>query len=167
MHVYYDRQEVERRQEVMLARMIRSEDEALHILCSDGTIIQPDKDTLNRFLTAFPSAEQFGGGQERWDREYPEMSMYPGTEIAFITDTFALVIKSFSPFEVLFEVPEVSPNNCISVAEYAAKHGKSVEQIKIFCRKGRIRGAQKVGGYWMIPEDAPYPIDRRFSYAKK
>lgn len=151
----------------MRARLIKDETGVLHILCSDGTIIEPDKDVLNRFLTSFPNEGSFGGGDKRWDREYPEMSMYPGTEIAFISDTLALVIKSFAPFEILFDTPQVTEKEGITAAEYAEKHGKSVEQIKIFCRNGRIRGAHKVGGYWVIPEDAPYPTDRRYSFAKR
>ena len=48
-----------------------------------------------------------------------------------------------------------------NIVEYGKKHNKGKEIIKYFCREGRIAGAYKINGYWMIPEDAPYPIDIR------
>ena len=49
----------------------------------------------------------------------------------------------------------------ITAKEYAKKNGRSVEQIKVYCRNGRIPGAYKHERDWVIPSSAPYPEDRR------
>jgi hypothetical protein len=58
----------------------------------------------------------------------------------------------------------VTVHSYISIRDYAKKHGKSVEQIKVFCQKGRIVGAKKINNRaWVIPADAPYPTDNRLT----
>ena len=72
-----------------------------------------------------------------------------------------LVLLDFSPFGILFEN---SKSDYISLRDYAKKHGKSIEQIKVFCQKGRIVGAKKINNRaWVIPADAPYPEDNRLT----
>lgn len=46
--------------------------------------------------------------------------------------------------------------------EYAKMHGKSRSQIGFYYRENRISGIIKAGRAFLIPEDAPYPKDRRF-----
>ena len=48
----------------------------------------------------------------------------------------------------------------VTVEEYAAMWGKSVERVKILCREGRLL-AQKQQRDWLIPKSVPYPKDRR------
>lgn len=98
---------------------------------------------------------------EKWDSEYPEMSSYPGETIAYVTDALHLVIVDFRPFNVLFEASNAALDNLLTVAEYAQLYNKSVEQVKVFCRTGRIPEAKKIGRDWVIPSDAPYPVDNR------
>lgn len=98
---------------------------------------------------------------EKWNLEYPEMSAYPGETVAYVTDAFHLVIVDFSPFTVLFEASNTTLDDLLTVSEYAQLYNKSVEQVKVFCRHGRIPGAKKIGRDWVIPSDAPYPIDNR------
>lgn len=150
----------------MKARLLRDSQDELHILCSDGSIIDADKDSLNSMLTRFAVIDSIGGGQKRWDTEYPEMTLYPGHDYAYVTDNYQLVLLDFKPFMKLFEV-DYSFSNLISAAEYGKKHGKSVEQIKVLCRNGRILGASKFGRDWMIPADAPYPPDGRYAFRGK
>lgn len=149
----------------MLARLIKDKDDSMCILCSDGTIILADKNALNHFLSGFHTIEKLGNGENRWDREFPEMTLYPGYEYACVTDTHQLILTDFSPFRQLFEINAALPN-MITAATYAKLHGRSVEQIKVLCRRERIAGAIKLGRDWLVPADSPYPVDKRFSYSK-
>lgn len=49
----------------------------------------------------------------------------------------------------------------ITVKEYAAMHGVAERTVRQAASTGRIPGAQKLSGVWIIPEDAPYPADKR------
>ena len=52
----------------------------------------------------------------------------------------------------------------------SAEWGISIRSVNALCNRGRIPGAEKVGGTWQIPDDAKKPIDGRISsgkYAKK
>lgn len=58
------------------------------------------------------------------------------------------------------QIEEGIPSEMISTKEYAETHKKSVEQIKVYCRNGRLP-AVKTQRDWLIPRSAPYPKDRR------
>ena len=49
----------------------------------------------------------------------------------------------------------------LSTKEYADRYNKVDSQISIHCKNGRIKGSILVGSKWLIPEDAPYPMDKR------
>ncbi len=49
----------------------------------------------------------------------------------------------------------------LSIQDAAAQWGISKSMASRLCREGRIAGAQKVKGEWMIPADAQYPADGR------
>ena len=150
----------------MKARLIRSKKNELLLLCMNGSIFSPGRAELGRLLSSFQVADEIRkvGGEKPekfWNAEYPDMSSYPGTTLAYVTDAYELVISDFSPFKILFEANTLTAFNMIRAQEYADMYGKSVEQIKVFCRKGRISGAIKLGRDWLIPSDAPYPADNR------
>lgn len=147
----------------MQARLLKDSNENLRILCPDGSIVDADKNNLNKMLTGFHTIDKLGGGEDKWNKEYPEMSLFPGYDYAYVTDNFQLVLTDFTPFKKVLEV-DLSILNLITAAEYGKLNGKSVEQIKVLCRNGRIPGAQKIGRDWMIPADAPYPTDGRYAY---
>ena len=50
----------------------------------------------------------------------------------------------------------------LSAAETAKRWNLSRRRICVLCSEGRIPGAQKVGGNWMIPADAEQPPDARY-----
>jgi hypothetical protein len=54
----------------------------------------------------------------------------------------------------------------ISAIEAAEKWGITGRMINYYCSEGRIPGAQKIGGTWIIPEDAMKPTDRRKKQGK-
>lgn len=49
----------------------------------------------------------------------------------------------------------------LSITQTAEKWGIKQRRIRVLCAEGRIPGAQKVGAYWLIPEDAEKPKDKR------
>lgn len=133
------------------------------ILLPDHTIAKADAAELKMFLTDFRNIDQNTamkkGSHGIWkqdDTAFDSARIY-----AYITFYDELVLLDFTPFEQLFEGTR---SDYISIREYARKHGKSVEQIKVLCRNGRIRGAAKLNGRALaIPSDAPYPEDSRLT----
>lgn len=53
----------------------------------------------------------------------------------------------------------------ISLAEYAAKHGKAKISARKLAQRGRFETAKKIGRNWVIEEDEPYP-DKRVKSGK-
>ena len=49
----------------------------------------------------------------------------------------------------------------MKVSEAAAKWGISTRRVRLLCSEGRIAGAWKKGGYYLIPADASRPSDGR------
>ena len=54
----------------------------------------------------------------------------------------------------------------LSVSQTAEKWGIKQRRIRTLCAEGRIKGAYKVGAYWLIPEDAEKPKDERIKSGK-
>ena len=54
----------------------------------------------------------------------------------------------------------------ISATEAAKRWDLSRRRIIALCHDGRIRGAQKAGAYWIIPETAEKPSDARVKSGK-
>ena len=155
----------------MKARLIKTETDTLVLLLSGGAYIEsPDVSVLGTLLFNFKNFEQFGldRGAGNWKEEYPALMAVPGKDLAYVTDSSQLVIEDIYPFLSVFESVKatVSIEDVLTVAEYADKYNKSVEQVKVFCRTGRIWGAKKIGRDWVIPADAPYPSDARLSIGK-
>ena len=57
--------------------------------------------------------------------------------------------------------------NLISVKETAEKWGIAPRRVQLLCNENRIPGAQRVGNYWAIPEDAEKPEDARKKIIEK
>ncbi len=49
----------------------------------------------------------------------------------------------------------------MTLKEASEKWGGSVRQINYYCTDGRIPGAIKMAGVWLIPKDAEKPVDGR------
>ena len=54
----------------------------------------------------------------------------------------------------------------ISIKQASEKWGISIRRIQVLCSEGRIFGAAKVGSFWVIPEDAEKPQDKRIKSDK-
>lgn len=60
----------------------------------------------------------------------------------------------------------------INQSFYTAKElsqlwGVTVRMISIYCTRGEIPGAEKVGSMWLIPKSAKKPVDRRLKSSKQ
>ena len=155
----------------MKARLIKNEKDQVVLLLAGGAYIEsPSISALGILLFNFKSIEEFGLERDAatWTEEYPDITAVPGINLAYVTDTWQLVVDDITPFIAVFEsVKATVPIEAVlTAAEYAEKHNKSVEQVKVFCRSGRIWGATKIGRDWVIPADAPYPTDSRNSIGK-
>lgn len=49
----------------------------------------------------------------------------------------------------------------LTTAECAEKWGVSQRRVAIYCKEGRIEGAELKGRTWLVPKDAEKPIDPR------
>ena len=125
------------------------------VLFSDGTIAELTAEgTLMLMMQNFCSSSN---SEKTWKDYCNDMSMYPGETFAYQSDRGELVFPDPEKFVKLIKEVNVQ---YISIKEYAQRYGVSSEQIKVYCQKGRIQGARRIGKLWIIPEDAPYPTDR-------
>ena len=49
----------------------------------------------------------------------------------------------------------------LTTTETAKRWGISARRIALLCSQGRIKGAEKIGNTWLIPENAKKPGDPR------
>ena len=49
----------------------------------------------------------------------------------------------------------------ITVKEASKKWGVTPRRVHYYCAGGRIFGAVKMAGVWLIPKDAEKPLDKR------
>lgn len=153
----------------MKGKLIRSRDGSKNVyelLCWDGSLKRLKTRELVDFFTRFRDDRYLSGGEDgRWDETALDLSETGGDMVAYITsaaDRQNLVIVDPSPFLVLFKTTADTPRDYISVNEYAEMYGVSKEVVKVYCREGRIPGAYKAGQrQWLIPKEAPYPVDMR------
>lgn len=142
----------------MKIRLVRNAEQKLQVLYSDGTIARATPALLSDLLIGFNRQSSIfcGGDAGIWNKECFDMSDYPGETCAYLADNDMLVVVDGSAFKAITKTQMVS---LISIAEFAEKHNRSAEMIKVFCRNGRIPGAKKIGKTWMVPENAEYPVD--------
>ena len=145
----------------MKGRLIKDTQGDIFLLCNDGAMVSATKEVLYSLLFDFSTLEKsYWASVDTWKTaSIPDMSLYPGETLAFVTEQNQLIIMDSSAFSILVDTSLVTPvHEYISLLEYAKKYDKSKEIIKVYCRNGRISGAIKVGKNWMIPKDAPYPV---------
>lgn len=150
----------------MKARLIKDNSGAYLLLCADGTIQKADTATLTKFLRNSKYIDEVSGSLGRWSDVAPDMFAYEGETLAYINGNYHIIILNFLPFETLFEVESKDTiYDYISVSEYAESVGKSIEQVKVHLRNGRIPNARKIGRDWVIHKDsvAFYPADNRIT----
>ena len=56
--------------------------------------------------------------------------------------------------------------NIMSSTDAAIKWNISRRRVEVLCSQGRIEGVQRMGGMWLIPENAEKPADARIKSGK-
>ena len=54
----------------------------------------------------------------------------------------------------------------LTIKEASSIWGISIRRITVLCNEGRIAGAQKVAGVWLLPKNAERPADARIKTGK-
>ena len=54
----------------------------------------------------------------------------------------------------------------MTLKEVAEKWGVTPRRVNYYCAAGRIPGAEKMAGVWLIPKNAEKPIDGRTKQGK-
>ena len=54
----------------------------------------------------------------------------------------------------------------LTIKEASLIWGISVRRITVLCNEGRIVGAKKIAGAWLLPKDAEKPADARIKSGK-
>ena len=54
----------------------------------------------------------------------------------------------------------------MTLKEAAEKWGVAPRRVNYYCAAGRIPGAEKMAGVWLIPKNAEKPIDGRTKQGK-
>lgn len=153
----------------MKARLIKDKEGNVSLLCANGSICVSSTSVLANLFLNFKGAQNFAGSDGNWSDSYGDMAVYPGETLAYVTDDFNLVCNDATVFEPLI-IDTLKVHTLIPLVEYAKQVGKSQEIVKVLCRSGRLVGAQKMAGRWMVPKDAPYPIPperQRVSWREK
>ena len=50
----------------------------------------------------------------------------------------------------------------LTVKEAGEKWGISARMVTYYCVDGRIKGAEKKGNLWLVPQNAEKPLDGRY-----
>lgn len=132
-------------------------------LLPDHTVKDATPDMLKFFLLHFRNLDenpQFKGGTGHWSEEDPLMRRV--ITYAYVTNDGDLYLLDPTPFVDAFGT-KPDAEHFVGTEDYAKLHGVTTERVKSLLRTGRIPGAAKIGkrGFWIIPEDAPYPEDDR------
>lgn len=155
----------------MKAKLLRMEGQSAELyemLCMDGTKKILRAKELASFFKNFRDDMYLSGGEDgRWDATAMDMSEVGGDLIAYVVeiprepDKQQLIVVDPGPFAALFVPDNNEDNELIPISEYAAMYGVTREIVKVYCRTGRIVGAIKAGGNWVVPRGAAYPTDTR------
>lgn len=155
----------------MKAKLFRVEGrgtELYELLCWDGTKKILRAKELSTFFKNFRDDSYLSGGEDgRWDTTAMDMSEVGGDLIAYVVevprepDKQQLIVVDPGPFAALFVPENNEDNELIPISEYASMYGVTREIVKVYCRDGRIPGAIKAGGNWVVPRGAAYPTDTR------
>lgn len=54
----------------------------------------------------------------------------------------------------------------LTIKEASYIWGISIRRITVLCSEGRIKGAQKIAGVWLLPKDSKKPADARVKSGK-
>jgi hypothetical protein len=59
------------------------------------------------------------------------------------------------------------PENYLSVQQYAKKHKRSAQSIRIMIAENRLVGVMRIGKSYAIPKNSKYPVLKKAGRKKK
>ena len=139
----------------MKARLIYS-DGVYQLLVKNGTITTLAVEEAKMFLLEFDN-EDYYSAPGVWDYEI-SMAGYKGDTIAFVDLMGQLCVANATLYRNVMTEETVC---YLTAVEFAKKHGRQPAIVRRLCADGRIKGAILKGRSWLIPENAPYPVDAR------
>lgn len=156
----------------MKARLIKINNQECDLYLDNGYMYKADNHILTILLRQFQNLDKLLSSEDsysNWSNAYSDISVIPGETAAYVNDSNELVIKSYQPFDVLWNDIKIDFSDILVCEEYARAVGKSPEQIKQFLRQNRIPGARKIGRDWVIPKSSidKYPMDNRVTAGGK
>lgn len=143
---------------------IRETEQGYEILLPDHTVKPAEDDLVRSFFLRFDELEDnimFQNGEGTWEDAAVDFNRV----VAYVDDSNEMHITNAKLFRSFLGAVDVG-TKYISDKEYAKKYNITVERVKSFLQIGEVEGAKRVGGkygFWIIPEDAPYPVNVRFS----
>lgn len=140
----------------MKARIVKN-NELIQLLLSNGDIRSLTIRDAKEFL-AVCLGEKFLKN-DYWPHSIT-MEEWSGETLAIVTDDNTLEIYDKAFISEIFEDTLIE---YISLNEFAAIHGKNPIYTRKLCQDGKIKGAKKIEKQWIVPENAEYPGDGRFS----
>ena len=139
----------------MKARLIYQGEQIQVLLCT-GKIKNVSLADARSFLLSYDDPKNYTGAG-KWDYEI-KMEEYSGKTVAIVDANGDLSIKDPAAFRSIMDGAAVE---YMTVAEYAALHGKQVAIVRRMCQNERIPGTIQKGKTWLIPKGSPYPSDNR------
>ena len=146
----------------MKLRLLKASN-TLYMYCQNGSILIPTSHDLIRLLTSFSKPHTFKGEYSYWNTTLSNMEDASGETLAYIDDANKLIVLNEKTFSKIVQKEEAY----VSVSEYAVMYDKCRATVKNLCVAGKLPGAYKTSSGWLIPKDAPYPLDGRTKKAKK
>ena len=139
----------------MKARLILLR-ETLYLLFCTGEVSMCSDSAAQNFLLNFDSPDYYSANTI-WSDPISIENM-EGATIAYVSDSGTLCIEDAEMYRTLILN---TPQKYITAPEYAQLHQKAETIVRRMCRDGRIEGAVLKGRTWLIPEETPYPSDKR------
>jgi hypothetical protein len=84
----------------------------------------------------------------------------------FISCFLIVDIIPSSEYNIIYTERRLCRMKYISTSEAGKKWNISARRVGVLCSNGRIKGAQKAGANWIIPENAEKPADARIKSGK-
>ena len=139
----------------MKARFVR-QDGVVYLETCTGTRTAMSNSEARAFLETYDDESHYMIGKKR-AAVTTLLDAYEGELLAYVDDEFDLTFVSAEFFRLLY----AAESKLLSAVEYGKLHGKKSGIIRRMCREGRLPGAIIKNTTWLIPADAPYPVERK------
>lgn len=139
----------------MKARFVH-QDGVVYLETCTGTRTAVSNSEIRAFLETYDDESHYLIGKKQ-TAVTTLLDAYEGELLAYVDDDFDLTFVSADFFRRMY----ATESKLLSAVEYGKLHGKQSGIIRRMCRDGRMPGAIIKNGTWLIPADAPYPVESK------